>query len=114
LVWTNSRAGLRVKQSKVRTSEYITPIRPVATIYVVRFYKELDLKEMYRPIKRVLRFLMDGEFHGIEGISEELGVPIEFVAEVARFLERWSFAEFDEEGRRIRLRLDFIELPQDP
>ena len=68
---------------------------------------------MERPIKRILRLLMDGELHKIEDVSEELGLPVEFVAEVAGFLKRWSFAEL-EEGRFVRLRPDFIELPQDP
>ena len=43
---------------------------------------------MERPIKRILRLLMDGKPHRIEDLSEELGMPVDFVAEVARFLEK--------------------------
>jgi len=64
-------------------------------------------------IRLILRLLSDGEFHSIDELSRRLNVPFEFVMEVSRFLEKWSFAELNEEGRRVKLKPDFLRLPQD-
>lgn len=71
------------------------------------------IENMRKPVRLVLKLLSDGEFHRIDDISRDLNVPVEFVIKVSRFLEKWSFAELNDERRRIRLKPDFLKLPQD-
>lgn len=61
----------------------------------------------------ILKTLSDGDFHRVDDISKKLNLPIEFVIEVSRFLEKWSFAELNDERKRVRLKPDFLKLPQD-
>lgn len=70
-------------------------------------------ENMRKPIRLILKSLSDGEFHHIDDISRTLNMPIEFVKEVSSFLEKWSFAELNDKGLRIRLKPDFLKLSQD-
>lgn len=63
-------------------------------------------------VKLILRLLSDGNFHYIDDISRDINVPVEFVMEVSSFLEKWSFAELNDERKRIRLKPDFLKLPK--
>lgn len=65
---------------------------------------------MRELVKLILRSLRDGDFHYIDDLSRDLDVPVEFVLEISSFLEKWSFAEFNNEKRRIRLKADFLKL----
>ncbi|MEM4576262.1 MAG: hypothetical protein QW701_02225 [Candidatus Nezhaarchaeales archaeon] len=68
---------------------------------------------MKKNIRRFLRALEDGEFHNLEDLSRKLNMPLELLVAFSNFLKKWDFADFDEEGRRVRLKPDFLELPRD-
>lgn len=65
---------------------------------------------MPRVMSGMLDLLRDGEWHELAELAEELGIPIEYVREVAEFLVKHEHANFDEEKRRIKLKPDFLEL----
>lgn len=68
---------------------------------------------MKRYIKRFLKVLENGEFHSLDDLSRRLDIPIELLILFSSFLNKWNFADFDEEERKIRLKPDFLQLPQD-
>lgn len=68
---------------------------------------------MRKNIKRFLRALENGEFHDLKDLSRKLDVPLELLIAFSIFLKKWGFADFDEGRLRIRLKPDFLELPQD-
>jgi hypothetical protein len=61
-------------------------------------------------IGRILDLLSDGEWHGIEELTQVLNQPGHATEEVIAFLDKYEFAEVDVKNKRVKINKDFQEL----
>lgn len=58
-------------------------------------------------IERTLEVLKDGEWHSLDAVIGELHLPKVKSRKILRFLLEFGFVVFDEEGRKVRIDLEF-------
>lgn len=61
--------------------------------------------------RSLLHSIDDGKWHSLPDLAEELGVPLDQLAQMLKSLSEYNLIEFEEEANRVRLSPWVRELP---
>jgi len=59
----------------------------------------------------ILKVLEDGRWHDLTEIAGKVSISEDKVSCVAEFLSEFGFANINDEGKRVKLDSDFLNLP---